>query len=188
VVRRAKKALLDQNPAMQMLARKTKKLAYKVFGETESIIRSGNWHGNDTVWRMALDLNRILLYANPDGSLRTSNDAKKYFSVVDGIVAMEGDGPATGTPKVIGCMLAGHNPVAVDAVCARLMGFDYRKLPIIARALEPHDFPLIDGGIESIDTASNNPAWCGPLAGWKLADVFQFAPHFGWKGKVEAEE
>ncbi|HEY6122032.1 MAG TPA: DUF362 domain-containing protein [Pyrinomonadaceae bacterium] len=188
VVRRAKKALLDKNPAMQMLARKTKKLAYKVFGETESIIRSGNWHGNDTVWRMALDLNRILLYANPDGSMRESNAAKRYFSVVDGIIAMEGDGPATGTPKAIGCMLAGQNPVAIDAVCARLMGFDYRKLPIVSQAFEPHPFPLIEAGVESIDTLSNKPVWNGSLTEWRLADVFKFEPHFGWKGKVEAAE
>jgi uncharacterized protein (DUF362 family) len=187
VVRRAKQVLLGRNPAVQIVARKTKSLAYKIFGSTEEIVRSGNWHGNDTVWRMALDLNRILLYANANGSMRAAGSAKRYLSIVDGIIAMEGNGPAAGTPKAIGCILAGVNPVAVDTICARLMGFDYRKLPIIARAFEPHPFSLIEAGMESIEPLSNNPAWDRPLVEWGLADVFQFEPHFGWKGKVELE-
>jgi uncharacterized protein (DUF362 family) len=188
VVRHAKQVLLTKNPVAQMVARKTKHLAYKVFGGNEQIVRSGNWHGNNTVWRMALDLNRILLYANADGSMRAPENRKKYFSIVDGIVAMEGNGPVNGTAKTTGAVIAGLNPVAVDAVCARLMGFDYRKLPIVARAFPPHSFPLIEAGIESIEPVSNNPTWDRPLVEWSLADVFQFEPHFGWKGKVEWED
>lgn len=188
VVRRAKQVLLGRNPAAQLVARKTKGLAYRIFGSTEEIVRAGNWHGNDTVWRMALDLNRILLYADVNGSLRAGGPAKRYFSIVDAVVAMEGNGPVAGTPKGIGCILGGVNPVAIDLVCARLMGFDYRKLPIIDRAFSAHSFPLIDAGVEAIEALSNNPAWQRPPAQWKAADTFQFAPHFGWKGKVEAED
>ncbi|MFN2491446.1 MAG: DUF362 domain-containing protein [Pyrinomonadaceae bacterium] len=187
VVRRTKQVLLKQNPVAQLVARKTKNLAYKVFGETEQVVRSGNWYGNNTVWRMALDLNRILLYANADGSMRARSNAKRYFSIVDGIISMEGNGPVAGVPKATSIVLAGANPVAVDTVCARLMGFDYQKLAIIARALEPHRFPLIDGGIESIMPVSTNAAWNRALPEWDISDTFRFEPHFGWKGKVEAE-
>ncbi|HAF21911.1 MAG TPA: hypothetical protein DCK93_03190 [Blastocatellia bacterium] len=187
VVRRTKQVLLRKNPVAQIVARKTKHLAYKVFGETEHVVRSGNWYGNNTVWRMALDLNRILLYADADGSMRATGNTKRYFSIVDGIVAMEGNGPVAGVPKATGVVLAGANPVAVDAVCARLMGFDYHKLAIIARAFESHRFPLIDAGIESIMPVSKNAAWNRSLVEWKLSDTFRFEPHFGWKGKVEAE-
>jgi uncharacterized protein (DUF362 family) len=186
IVRRAKNLLLKKNPLAQSLARRTKGVAYKVFGKTEQVVRSGNWHGNDTVWRMALDLNRILFYANADGSMREGN-LKRYFSIVDGIIAMEGNGPVAGIPKLTGVALAGANPVAVDAVCARLMGFDYRKLPIIAKAFEPHHFPLIEAGIESIFPVSNNPAWNIPLLEWQSSDVFHFQPHFGWKNLIETE-
>lgn len=186
IVRSAKRVLLRKNSVAQILARKTKGLAYKVFGGTEEVVRSGNWHGNNTVWRMALDLNRILLYANADGSMRETN-AKRYFSIVDGIIAMESNGPVAGVPKQLGVVLAGGNPVAVDAVCSRLMGFDYKKLAIVARAFEPHLWALIEGGMESIEPLSNNPAWDRSLIEWQLSDVFHFEPHFGWKGRVEAE-
>ncbi len=188
VVRKAKQILLKKNPVTQIVARKTKNLAYKVFGSTEDVVRSGNWHGNNTVWRMSLDLNRILLYANADGTMREAGEAKRYFSVVDGIVAMEGNGPVAGIPKQTGVLLAGPNPVAVDAVCARLMGFDYTKLPIVFRAFDEHRFPLIDESIDEISIASNNHIWNRSLSEWLFSDVFNFEPHFGWKGSVEAEK
>ena len=130
IVLAAKKRLLRDSNVMKLLARKLKKVGYKIFGSTEDVVRSGNWHGNDTVWRMSVDLNRILMYGNPDGSMRGTDGAKQFFSVVDGIIGMEGNGPVAGTARPSGVILAGDNPVAVDAVCARLMGFDYRKLPL----------------------------------------------------------
>lgn len=30
-----------------------------VFGDTQKVVRSGNWHGNDTCWRMVLDLIKV---------------------------------------------------------------------------------------------------------------------------------
>ena len=45
---------------------------------------------------------------------------KPTLNIVDGIVAMEGDGPGSGDPLQLGVLLAGVNPVAVDVVAARL--------------------------------------------------------------------
>jgi len=50
------------------------------------------------------------------------------LAIVDGVVGMEGDGPIMGTPKAMGVVVAGTNPVAVDATCARLMGFEPHEL------------------------------------------------------------
>lgn len=44
------------------------------------------------------------------------------FAIVDGIVAMEGNGPIQGTPKPLGVLVMGDDPVAVDATAARIMG------------------------------------------------------------------
>jgi uncharacterized protein (DUF362 family) len=54
------------------------------------------------------------------------------FTLVDGIVAMEGDGPIHGTAKPMGILIAGTDPVAVDATCVRLMGLEPEALPYLA--------------------------------------------------------
>jgi uncharacterized protein (DUF362 family) len=48
------------------------------------------------------------------------------FNVVDGIVALEGDGPnlPPGKERPLGLVVAGRDGVAVDAVCAKIMGFE----------------------------------------------------------------
>lgn len=45
------------------------------------------------------------------------------FVIADGIVAMEGNGPLNGTPRPLGKVVLADDPVAADATCARLMGF-----------------------------------------------------------------
>jgi uncharacterized protein (DUF362 family) len=45
------------------------------------------------------------------------------ISIVDGIVGMEGDGPLFGSPVQHGVLAIGRDPVAVDNICANLMGF-----------------------------------------------------------------
>lgn len=47
---------------------------------------------------------------------------KPVLNIVDAIVAMEGDGPASGDPLHLGVLLASDNAVAVDVVAARLAG------------------------------------------------------------------
>ena len=47
---------------------------------------------------------------------------KPALTVVDAVVAMEGDGPGSGDPVAAGFLLAGINPLAIDAVAARLLG------------------------------------------------------------------
>jgi uncharacterized protein (DUF362 family) len=49
---------------------------------------------------------------------------KPGFNLVDGIVALEGDGPnlPPGRAKALGLLVAGKDGLAVDAVCAKIMG------------------------------------------------------------------
>jgi uncharacterized protein (DUF362 family) len=56
--------------------------------------------------------------------------------VVDGLVAMEGNGPIIGTPREMGIIITGRSPVSVDALCARLMCFDPGEIPHIAKTHE----------------------------------------------------
>ena len=59
---------------------------------------------------------------------------KPGLSVIDGIVAMEGLGPMLGDPVELGTIVAGKDPVAVDAVAAAIMGFTPEEIPIIEAA------------------------------------------------------
>ncbi|KPK92416.1 MAG: hypothetical protein AMJ94_05025 [Deltaproteobacteria bacterium SM23_61] len=43
------------------------------------------------------------------------------LNIVDGILAMEGEGPTDGKPREVGRIIAGKDGVAVDAVCARMI-------------------------------------------------------------------
>jgi hypothetical protein len=89
-----------------------------VFGDTDSTVRSGNWFGNDTIWRMCLDLNKIVFYGNADGSLREPEpqNRKRHYVLVDGIIAGEGRGPLNPDPvPAESCYLACIP--SVDAAC-----------------------------------------------------------------------
>ncbi len=94
---------------------------------------NGNWEGNDTTWRMVLDLNTALRFADRGGQLRATPQ-RAWWCIVDGIIAGEGQGPLGARPKPCGLILGGGDPVAVDAAAARLMGFDPSRIKIIARA------------------------------------------------------
>jgi len=61
---------------------------------------------------------------------------KPRFALVDGVVAMEGDGPINGTAKEMGFYVIGDDLAAVDATCARTMGFDPYELDYIKIAGE----------------------------------------------------
>ncbi|RLC74731.1 MAG: DUF362 domain-containing protein [Chloroflexi bacterium] len=159
----------------------------RVFGDTNTdTIRSGNWYGNDTAWRMVIDLNRILLYADGQGELHDV-PVRRLFSIVDGIVAGEGNGPLDASAKTCGVILAGSDPVAVDLVCTRLMGFDYQRIPLLRHALEPHRYPLTGGCYEAIRCVSNRRKFHRMLVDFS-GRGFEFRPHFGWRGKIEIQE
>jgi uncharacterized protein (DUF362 family) len=164
-------------PLRPALAGPMKTVGRAVFGDTnKGTIRSGNWYGNDTTWRMAIDLNRVLFYADAEGRLH-DRPVRRFFSVVDGIIGGESNGPLDPKPRPAGVILAGANPVAVDAVAARLIGFDYRKLPIIHHAFASAPLPLASFTHDEITAREN--------AG---ASLIPFEPHFGWKGHVELLE
>jgi uncharacterized protein (DUF362 family) len=185
IVLAAKKRMRRNGGLVTKLARRFKKSGYALFGSTEEVVRSGNWHGNDTVWRMCLDLNRILFFADRQGTMDRQLARKRYLSVVDGIIGMEGSGPVTGEAKHVGTLIGGSDPVVVDAVCAVLMGFSPFRIPLIAQAFQPHRFPLTAARLHDVEVVSNVDAWHKPLDRFDIHDTLAFKPHFGWADHVE---
>jgi uncharacterized protein (DUF362 family) len=173
-------------PLRGVMAKPLKTLGKGIFGDTNTnTIRSGNWYGNDTTWRMVLDLNRILVYVDKDGHLQ-DHPVRSIFCIVDGIVGGEGNGPLDPTPKPAGMIVAGKNSVAVDLVCARVMGFDYMRLPVLCQALDNHFLPITAFEYDELICKSNDQQFNRPLnefEGMNLA----FKPHFGWRKHVELD-
>jgi hypothetical protein len=135
---------------------------------------------------MAIDLNRLLFYVDAAGLLH-DRPVRQFLSVVDGIVAGEGNGPLDPSPRPTGVVLAGGNPVAVDLACARIMGFDYSKIPMLSRALDRASLPLVDFAYEDIRLHSDDPVFAGPLTDLQ-GSLLRFRPHFGWRGHIELSD
>lgn len=184
------KSILHKYPESGKLFVPVKKLGKKLFGDTRETIRSGNWYGNDTLWRMVLDLNKVLMYSEPSGELRADalEKRKKYISVVDGIIAGEGNGPEAPDPIQCGALIAGTNPVAVDAMCAKLMGLDWHKIPSIKNAFDIQKYPLCDFTYDELVARSSVAAYNTMLDKISADDCFQFRPHFGWAGWLECNQ
>jgi len=98
---------------------------------------------NDVVWRVMTDLNKIVLYTNENGSLKPVKQ-RRYLSVVDAIIGMEGPTvyDPSGTPRPTGAIIAGQNPVAVDAVCCRVMGFNHTILNSLVNIEQVSNHPI----------------------------------------------
>jgi hypothetical protein len=184
-IRTFKKMLVVRGGKAGAWARLLKLVGGWIFGDTNRVVRSGNWYGNDTAWRMVLDLNKALFYFDGEGKPRAK--PLRYLTLVDGIIAGEGDGPVVADPLPAGLIVAGLNPVAVDTVCATLMGLDYCKIPMLAHAWKVCDRPLADFGPQDIQCRSNLLEWNGTLSGLERASHLGFKPHFGWKGHIERE-
>ena len=179
----AKRALKD-SPALSRLFVPLKKVGRLVFGDTQEVVRSGNWHGNDTCWRMVLDLNKCLLHFDGAGARRAR--PLRYLAVVDGIIAGEGNGPMSPDAKPCGVILAGTHPVAVDCAAATLMGFDWEKLRLLRNSFAMRELNFAPFAPGDIEVVSNKPAWRGRL--FQMDDTFRFRPHFGWAGAIESDK
>ncbi|MDQ3875299.1 MAG: DUF362 domain-containing protein [Actinomycetota bacterium] len=183
---RSVKPLLARSVLASRAAGAVKPVARRVLGDTLDVVRSGNSWANDTIWRMILDLNRILLYARPDGALADSPQ-RRTIVLVDGLVAGEGNGPEAPDPLRTDLVVAGVDFVAVDIVASTFMGFDFRKIPHLVHALDPHPLPLTTIDPDDLTVESNVTEWDRNL--WEIDPdaLFRFRPHFGWRGRIERE-
>ena len=107
----------------------------------------------------------------------------RYLTVVDGIIAGEGNGPMSPDPKACGVIIAGTHPVAVDCVAATLMGFDWQKLRLLKNSFQIRELNFVPFRPEAIEVISNKSAWTGKIN--QIEETFDFRPHFGWVGAIE---
>jgi uncharacterized protein (DUF362 family) len=71
----------------------------------------------------------ILHWAGIDESIADLHQLfPRQFSIVDGIEAMQGNGPILGVSKHAGVVVAGSHPPSVDATCCQIMGIDPARI------------------------------------------------------------
>ncbi len=160
------------------------KIAYRGARLPERSFMGGAWSGNDTAWRMTLDIARVLRFARPDGSL-ADEPQRRHVAVIDGLIAGEGEGPLRPTARHEGVIIAGTNPVVADVLAALAMGWDPRALNLLVNAVGIDQFPVVD--IDGLDammlvadgnefTMSTAPRLTSkpfrPPKGWAPADLF----------------
>lgn len=160
--------------------RKVRKAGKQVLGDNRSVVRNGNWHGNDTCWRMVVDLNRALLYGNPDGTWR-QGQPKPYFTFVDAIVAGENCGPTAPDAVNAGVLVGGTNPATVDAVMCKLMGFAPSLLKVVAGAFGPHRWPIANFPLCAVRLFDQRVGHEISLDEIAPAVAGGFVPHFAWR-------
>jgi len=57
-----------------------------------------------------------------------------HFVIADAVMAMEGNGPLNGSPRPLCTVVLADDPVAADATCARVMGFEPDRIAHIHEA------------------------------------------------------
>jgi uncharacterized protein (DUF362 family) len=133
------------------------------------LIHGGGWHGNDTLWRTIHDLVDIARNYGVGGVPR--QQPRTILTLVDAIVAGEDCGPLKPRPRPCGLLIWGEDPGVVDVACATLMGFDWRRIPLLSHLCdaEARVFTAFDG---------ETPIVPGGLR--------PFAAPVGWAGEIEA--
>ncbi len=61
---------------------------------------------------------------------------KPKLTIVDGILAMEGNGPTAGVPKQVGLLIASKNQYKLDYVCAHIIGLAMENVPTIEESFK----------------------------------------------------
>lgn len=102
--------------------------------------------------------------------------------VMDGILAMEGEGPgSSGTPRPVGLLLLSDNPLALDVIAGEIMGLPREHNPLLLAAQErglaptrPEEVELMGPSLDQLrisdyqfpaNVRSNLMEFLGPLTG-----------------------
>jgi len=72
------------------------------------------------------------------------------YAIIAGLMGMEEAGPIDGIPVPLNLIIAGKNPVAVDAVCVHLMGLDPHEVKHLRYLHEAGKGPLDLAEIEVV--------------------------------------
>lgn len=136
----------------------------------------GMWYGNDTIWRTILDVNKIVYFSDKEGKI-SNKKQRTVLHFGDMIVCGEKEGPLGPSYKRVGGILFSDNPVSFDYCVVKIMGFDYKKLPTLSKALESQE--LIKENHGEIKLYSNENRFNRIVDDINVN--FKFIPSAGWQ-------
>ena len=84
------------------------------------------------------------MYAGADGTMRDAPQ-REEISIVDAIVAGQGEGPLEPDPLAAGAIFAARNPAVGDFVGARLLGLEPAKIPLLRHACDEMRWRICPG-------------------------------------------
>jgi hypothetical protein len=135
---------------------------------------SGSWYGNDTVWRMVWDINKIVKFGKLNGEISNVPE-RTQITISDAIIAGQGDGPLDPVPHPMGMVSISNSDILLDSVLTEFMGFDSRKIPLMNSFVEKTDNSLLQVYFD-----------------WQkisLSDIHKYSiqtiPPMGWVGHIE---
>jgi uncharacterized protein (DUF362 family) len=142
----------------------------------------GSWYGNDTVWRMVLDLQRILHYGKADGTV-ASRQQHFVLNLTDAIIGGQGEGPLAPVPARLGVLTLGTNAAATEWVNAMLMGLDPARIPLTKAAFGVEEPRLADFQPGKIVVRFGNTDHSTEEVARLIGQ--RFRPAAGWVGHCE---
>ncbi|MBK5261026.1 MAG: DUF362 domain-containing protein [Peptostreptococcaceae bacterium] len=145
----------------------------------------GSWYGNDTISRTITDLNKIVLYADKNGVLHDS-PVRKIFILADMIISGEREGPVAPSPKNVGIIAAGTNPVCFDEAICTIMGFDILKIPTLKRVRGVQNaYQIVDDMMTPLLVSNDIRYDKKHISELTRNNLLNYIPSTGWDGHIE---
>ena len=142
-------------------------------GQKATVTHRGAWPGNDTIWRMVADLYEGMLLKK-----------RNYFTVIDGIIGGEGQGPFCPNAKCSNTLIASNNLLYADIVASRYMGFDPKKIKYLEHFMRKEQLNL-DNDIQVIRDGDNMEHFFSAETGYKNFHVTPLWEEIKWTGNPE---
>jgi uncharacterized protein (DUF362 family) len=142
------------------------------------------WYGNDTCWRMVLDLNRILVYGRRDGTM-ADTPQRAFYSLTDAILCGQREGPLRPEPLPVGAVTFAASPVAAELVHAALLRLDPLRMALTREATRCFRWPLAAGPVEPRVVVGDRVLGTDAVAAEFGVDA---EPARGWRGSIERRD
>lgn len=126
------------------------RIFWKFGRPNNEVSTNAGWYGNDTVWRMVLDLNTIAEYGKLDGTL-AEEPQRVIYTLCDGIVGGQGSGPLNPDPLALGLISFSNDAYLMDEIMGLIYGLKIHKIPLLREAAESNkgkEFSLMLNGSE----------------------------------------